>query len=199
LAARGASVSRIGIVDRPITLERRRWERVSLRYERKSNYSFGWFGTRRPTVCGPRSGCPRVIKTKPSRRIKAAGSFCCKWINSVTQTALVHSRLYEMKGRRRPIRRPRPSLTGCPVFAKDSNVFRWWRRLPFNFDAGTRPSNLNAWFANAAPLLDSDITVTSASADRYVAVAMHAVLIAQGSDAIFPAHPLGARRQRERS
>jgi hypothetical protein len=46
-------------------------------------------------------------------------------------------------------------------------VFRWWRRLPFNLDAGTRPSNLNAWFANAAPLLDSDIAVTNASTDRY--------------------------------
>jgi hypothetical protein len=73
------------------------------------------------------------------------------------------------------------------------------RGSPFDLDSGTRPSDFNAWFANAAPLLDSDIAVTNASTDRYVAVAMHAILVTQWSDAVFSAHALRVCRQRKSS
>jgi len=65
-------------------------------------------------------------------------------------------------------------------------------------DAGTRPSNLNTRLSHAAALLDCYIAVTDAPANRYVAVAVHALFVTQRPDAVFPADPVRARRQRER-
>src|SRR5262249_16575251 len=60
-----------------------------------------------------------------------------------------------------------------------------------------RPSDLHIRCAPAPPLFDGDITVAHASADRNVAVAVHAVLAAQRADTVFPAYPLSTRRQRK--
>src|SRR5262245_63954780 len=65
-------------------------------------------------------------------------------------------------------------------------------------DAGTRPPDLNARLAHAAALLDHYIAVTNAPPDRDVAVAVDAFFLAQRPDAVLPADPIRARRQRER-
>ncbi|MBV8243677.1 MAG: hypothetical protein JOY75_23090 [Hyphomicrobiales bacterium] len=65
-------------------------------------------------------------------------------------------------------------------------------------DTRTRPSDLNTRLARAAALLDDDIAVTDAPANRYVAVAVDAFLVAQRADAVLPADPVRARWQRER-
>src|SRR5262245_26681667 len=65
-------------------------------------------------------------------------------------------------------------------------------------DAGTRSSDLNARLAHAAALLDHYIAVTNAPPDRDVAVAVDAFFLAQRPDAVLPADPVRARRQRER-
>ena len=56
---------------------------------------------------------------------------------------------------------------------------------PLDLDVGarTRPSDLDTRFAHAAALLDGHAAVTHPSADSNVAVAVHAVLAAQRSDA----------------
>ena len=71
---------------------------------------------------------------------------------------------------------------------------------PFDLDvdARTRPSDLDARLAHAAALFDGYVAVTHTSADGDVVVAVHAVLVAQRSDAVFPADPIGTRRQRKR-
>src|SRR5215831_257292 len=68
----------------------------------------------------------------------------------------------------------------------------------FDVDTGTRPSDLNPWLSHAAALLDDDIAVTDASADRDVAVAVDAFFLTQRPDAVLPADPVRARWQRER-
>src|SRR5262249_31310484 len=64
-------------------------------------------------------------------------------------------------------------------------------------DTGTRPSNLNTRLSYAAALLDCYTAVTDAPANRYVAVAVDALFVTQRPDAVFPADPVRARRQRE--
>src|SRR5215475_6483138 len=73
-----------------------------------------------------------------------------------------------------------------------------FRSIDVESETGTRPSDLDAGFAHAAALLDDDIAVTIASADRDVAIPVHAVPVAQRTDAVFPAEALGARGERKR-
>ncbi|MBV8110064.1 MAG: hypothetical protein JOZ35_02230 [Hyphomicrobiales bacterium] len=62
-------------------------------------------------------------------------------------------------------------------------------------DTRTRPSDLNTRLARAAALLDDDIAVTDAPANRYVAVAVDAFFVAQRPDAVLSADPVRARWQ----
>src|SRR5262249_61448518 len=73
-----------------------------------------------------------------------------------------------------------------------------FRSIDVESETGTRPSDLDARLAHAAALLDDDTAVTIASADRDVAIPVHAVPVAQRTDAVFPAEALGARRERKR-
>src|SRR5262249_42186898 len=65
-------------------------------------------------------------------------------------------------------------------------------------ETGARPSYLDARLPPPAARLDDHIAVTRASADRDVAIPVHAVLVAQRADAVFPAEALGARGERKR-
>jgi hypothetical protein len=73
----------------------------------------------------------------------------------------------------------------------------WKSPIYLDIDSGTRPPDLNTRLSHVAALLDGYITVAT-SADGQVAVSVDAFFVAERSNAVFFAEPLGARWQRER-
>jgi hypothetical protein len=70
----------------------------------------------------------------------------------------------------------------------------WKSPIYLDIDTGTRPPDLNTRFSHATALLDGYITVAT-SADGQVAVSVDAFFVAERSNAVFFAEPLGARWQ----
>jgi hypothetical protein len=93
------------------------------------------------------------------------------------------------------------AVTKNPILALDAkrkspvHFGRGWKSpIYLDIDTGTRPPDLNTRFSHATALLDGYITVAT-SADGQVAVSVDAFFVAERSNAVFFAEPLGARWQ----
>src|SRR5262249_10902545 len=156
-----------------------------------------------PPACSPRrrvssltndAALRRDARPHPEERAWAgarAGAEAVKWDRSRCD-APQHEGAHKAGASKRS-----PAISAGLHLTLDTSAFD---ALPFDLDVGawTRPSDLDARLAHASALLDDHVAITRASADRDVAVAVHAVLVAQRSDTVFPADSIGARRQRKR-